>query len=226
MVEVRIDGEVGASVRGLSLAYVALEGISGYDLRALDELVGEAVGRVRASLSLEELNRHPIVRAYRDFYWRVLKIDPTKQRPAAEALARRILRGRPMPRIHPLVDLCNAVQLLTMLCIGVYDLDRVSGSLVLRRAKPGEVFHPIGSPPRPLRGNELVLSDCEKLLHVFPHRDSTLTAICSETVNALAVVCGVPGIALSYVRRSLEELMEAAARVVRCELSPGRVVHT
>jgi len=224
LVKVRFCDELRTSCRGISLAYLLVDDIKGYNIGALERLIEETVNNVRDTFNLEKLGEQPIVRAYRDFYWHELKIDPTKQRPAAEALLRRILRGRPMPRIHPLVDLCNVFQLRTLLCIGIYDLDKVKGDLILRRAVPGETFYPIGSPPRILKGREIVLSDEEKILHVFPHRDSRLAAISETTRRALMVLCGVPGISLAYLKKCLREVEKGLKDIVDCLVSPGHVI--
>src|SRR5579872_5639027 len=53
--------------------------------------------------SLEKVKDQAIFRAYRDFFWGV-GVDPTKTRPAAEALTRRILSARDLPQINTLVD--------------------------------------------------------------------------------------------------------------------------
>ena len=224
LVKILIDTELKESYGGISLAYLTIDSIANYDLTALDELIKETLEYVRSTFKMTELGKQPIIRAYRDFYWHKLKIDPTKQRPAAEALLRRILRGNPLPRIHPLVDLCNVLQLKTLLCIGIYDIDKIKEELVLRKARPGEMFYPIGSPPKALKGKEIVLSDEEKLLHVFPHRDSILTAISNETKRALMVLCGVPGVSLPYLRKSLKEVKSILKRIITCSLGSEQII--
>src|SRR3979409_2153884 len=64
---------------------------------------GTAYSRTYA---VETLKDEPNLRAYRDFFWRV-GVDPTKVRPAAEALLRRVIQGKPFPRINALVDAYN-----------------------------------------------------------------------------------------------------------------------
>ena len=54
---------------------------------------------MRKNYSLDGLKDEENIRAYRDFFWK-LGIDPTKIRPAAEALIRRILGGKEIPRIN------------------------------------------------------------------------------------------------------------------------------
>jgi len=52
---------------------------------------------------------------------------PTQYRSAAEALLRRFRREGDLPRLHPLVDLCNAVSLAYALPVAVLDLAGVAG---------------------------------------------------------------------------------------------------
>jgi len=76
---------------------------SGADLQRFKE---ETLAEVRQKYSLESLKDGAIFRAYRDFFWKV-GIDPTKIRPAAEALVRRILAGKSIPTINNVVDSYN-----------------------------------------------------------------------------------------------------------------------
>src|SRR3989442_15085108 len=72
----------------------------------LDAYKATVTARIRDTYTTEALKDVPELRAYRDFFWRV-GIDPTKIRPAAEALIRRILGGKPLPTINTLVDAYN-----------------------------------------------------------------------------------------------------------------------
>src|SRR5262245_15469248 len=40
-----------------------------------------------------------------------LGIDPTKHRPSSEALLRRVLQGKGLPEVSPIVDACNLASL-------------------------------------------------------------------------------------------------------------------
>src|SRR3989475_13100582 len=73
-------------------------------------LIEERVTGYRRTYALETLKDEPRLRAYRDFFWRV-GVDPTKGRPAAEALLRRVVQGKPFPPINALVDACNLASL-------------------------------------------------------------------------------------------------------------------
>ena len=147
----------------------------------------------KETYNLENLTRHPLVRAYRRFMWS-LKIDPTKIRPSSEALIRRILRTGNLRNINNVVDSGNFASAETLIPIGIYDLNKITSELVLRHARKGELFRPIGGKDEFLLGNEVVLCDKEKILHLFPYRDSAFTAVSENTHSVLIVAAGVPGV--------------------------------
>ena len=45
-----------------------------------------------------------------------LDIDPTKTRPSSEALLRRVLQGKGLPRVNLAVDVCNLCSLVVLFC--------------------------------------------------------------------------------------------------------------
>ena len=211
--------EIADEVRGrfptLRLALVAISGVTvraGRDPE-LEELVRKGVEEIKSKYRLETLKDMPIFRAYRDFFWS-LGIDPTKDRPSAEALVRRVLSGKPFPAINNLVDAYNLASMLTGIPIATFDLDAISGGrAVLRFARPGEVFLGIGmKKPAVLTGKELVIADREGPVAIYPHRDSDRTKITSRTERALVVACGAPGVSKHLLT---EAARKAADLIVR-----------
>ncbi len=174
------------------------------------ELFQKVIAEIREEYDLENLKSHPIVRAYRDFYWRI-GIDPTKQRPSSEALLRRGLKGN-IPVINNVVDAGNIASMETLVPIGLYDLDLIEGELEIRLVRNGEVFEPIGGKREQLKENQIVLADERKILHVYPYRDSKLTMIRETTKNVLVVACGVPGV---ESERVLEACKKASEYIVK-----------
>ena len=148
---------------------------------------------VTSKLGSSDLREHPLIKPYRKFMWRI-GIDPTKVRPSHEALLRRLLFRREFPRINTVVDAGNLASIEAMIPIGLYNMELLKPPLLLRRARSGEVFEPIGGKLRKLQGNEIVLSDAEKILHIFPYRDSQKTMIVEGIRDVLVVAAGVPGV--------------------------------
>jgi DNA/RNA-binding domain of Phe-tRNA-synthetase-like protein len=175
--------------------------------RDLETFRKEIVKQVEEQYDLELLKDLPTVRAYRDFFWRV-QIDPTKHRPAAEALIRSVLRGRRLPRINTLVDAYNLASMKTEVALAAFDADKIVGALFMRFADEGEEFVGIGmKEPLRLQGGEIVVSDAEKLVAIYPHRDAENTTVTGATRNVLVMVCGVPSVDEGALRN--------AARVAR-----------
>ncbi len=164
----------------------------------LEEFKKQKQREIREKIkSLDEIKNIPIFRAYRDFYWKV-GIDPTKTRPAGEALTRRILGGRDLPSINTLVDSYNIASAESFVAIAAFDLSSVSkDKLLMRNASPGESFLGIGmDSPIDLSGVEVVIEDEERknLIAVYPYRDSEGSKVIESTHNVLLMMCGVPGI--------------------------------
>jgi len=178
----------------------------------LEKFKVEVMRQVRNDYSLDSVKDQPIFRAYRDFFWSI-KIDPTKIRPAAEALIRRILAGKTLPSINTLVDVYNLASIKSRIALATFDADRLEGELLMRFAEEGEQFYGIGmEKPLILKGGEIVVSDEEKLVAIYPYRDADNTKVTEKTENIMMLVCGVPGIpketlenashvALEYINR-------------------------
>ena len=178
----------------------------------LEKFKVEVMRQVRNDYSLDSVKDHPTFRAYRDFFWSI-KIDPTKIRPAAEAMIRRILAGKTLPSINTLVDAYNLASIKSRIALATFDADKLEGDLLMRFAEEGEQFYGIGmKKPLILKGGEIVVSDDQKLIAVYPYRDADNTKVTEETENIMMLVCGVPGIpkqdlenasqvALDYINR-------------------------
>lgn len=160
----------------------------------LEELRRTISDEVKSKYTLETLKDVPIFRAYRDFFWRA-GIDPTKIRPAAEALMRRILANKPIPTINTLVDAYNLASIRTGIALAAFDQKRLQGALSMRAAKAEDEFLGIGmDKPMRLSGGEIVVSDAEKLVAVYPYRDADTSKVTEQTKGVILMVCSCPGI--------------------------------
>ncbi|WP_214084243.1 B3/4 domain-containing protein [Methanoculleus sp.] len=161
---------------------------------SLKALKDEIVRSVREQYTLEQVKDEPLFRAYRDFFWRV-GVDPTRTRPASEALVRRILAGKMLPAINTAVDAYNLASVRTGIPIAAFDADTLGGDLAMRFAEEGEAFLGIGmATPVMLHKNQVILTDEDAIVAVYPYRDSDATKITLATKVVHIVACGVPGV--------------------------------
>ena len=193
-----VDHAIRSEYQGLAAILFAIQGVRvEKSLDDLEHFKSEALQRFRSTLSLETLKDVPALRAYRDFFWRV-GIDPTKTRPASEALLRRVLQGKDIPRINTLVDAYNIASMETHVPLAVFDAAKVQGDMVMRMAVAGEKFHGIGmTAEETLTGKEVVVQDDQMLIAIYPYRDADFSKVMTETTDVSIMVCGVPGIELS-----------------------------
>lgn len=90
----------------------------------LEALKAEVAREIQSRYTLEQVKNEPLFRAYRDFFWSV-GVDPTKTRPASEALVRRILSGRKLPTINTAVDAYNLASAGSGVPIAAFDADKL-----------------------------------------------------------------------------------------------------
>jgi DNA/RNA-binding domain of Phe-tRNA-synthetase-like protein len=202
-----LEVDVGAAGLGVRVAYTAACGprVAELDASILDGEVERLLGELRGRYTLEGLKDDPVVRAYRDFYWRI-GVDPTKTRPSSEALVRRALRGR-WPRINPVVDAGNIASARHMVPIGIYDADRFTPPLRITLARGGEEFEPIGGRAEAVRAGVPILVDAKgTVMHLYPHRDSRRTMVTESTREVLVLAAGVPGVEAGRLRAAVEEV--------------------
>jgi len=178
----------------------------------LEQYKSEIAAHLKARWTLDQLRDDPLFRAYRDFFWR-LGVDPTKNRPAAEALIRRVLRDSPIPRINTWVDAYNLVSMETAIPVASFDADKLRGELIMREAEAGEPFTGIGmDKPMTLTGGEAVIQDNDVLVAVYPYRDADHSKVSLETRNVLMLMCGAPGVALSVLSKASDLAREVLPR--------------
>jgi DNA/RNA-binding domain of Phe-tRNA-synthetase-like protein len=133
---------------------------------ALDTALAEVEAEVAAFLAGRPLAEVPELQVWRAAY-KAFGVKKTSYRSSVERLLKQIQRGRGLPRVSNLVDCYNAVSARHHLPIGADDLDKVTGGLAFRRARPGDDFFALGATPAvndPPKPGEVVYADAEKLL--------------------------------------------------------------
>lgn len=151
----------------------------------------------------------PEVSAWRRAYSQ-MGLKPTKYRSAAEALLRRFKREEDLPRLHPLVDLCNAVSLAFALPVAVFDLARVDSYLEVRHADGSEKYQAFSGQVEHPDPNEIIFADAAGQVHArrWTFRQSRRSVIGPETARVLIVSEALHESAESDVRSLIDALEE------------------
>lgn len=182
----------------------------------LSDSIEKIYSELKSKYTEEQIKSSEIIQKYRNFSWHFLNIDPTKNRPSGEALARRLLKNHKFPKINPFVDAYNLVSAKTFLSLSGYDLEKIKEPLMLRPAKKNERFWAIGGMEIHFEGNEFVISDTEnQILTQYLYRDSEYTKITDKTSKIIFIVNAVNHIdineslnALNLLKDTLNELSQ------------------
>jgi DNA/RNA-binding domain of Phe-tRNA-synthetase-like protein len=134
--------------------------------------------------------------------YKALGLDPTKTRPANEALLRRVLKGEALYRVNALVDALNLCSLRFQLPFGLYDLAQVAPPVTLRRGAAGEAYEGIRKATVNVDGRP-VLADARGPFG-NPTSDSARTMITPATRRALVTVYAPA----SYATARLEKVLD------------------
>ncbi|MDO5813644.1 MAG: phenylalanine--tRNA ligase beta subunit-related protein [Bacillota bacterium] len=111
---------------------------------------------------------------------------PGRYRVSSEALLRRIRRGDDLYHINSIVDVNNLISIKSGLSVGSYDLNKVDGTIQLKKAEQGEGYDGIGKKYLDMR-NILVLVDNQGAFG-SSMSDSTRSMVINSTKDVLVVV--------------------------------------
>lgn len=144
--------------------------------------------RARANLAEGPESSMPSVAAWRRAYSQ-MGLKPTKYRSAAEALLRRFKKEDDLPRLHPLVDLYNAVSLAYALPVAAYDLDYVDDFIEVRYASGDEEYLAFNDKIEQPAEGEVIFVDGGNHVHArrWTFRQSKRSVIRPETKRVLLI---------------------------------------
>lgn len=114
-------------------------------------------------------------------------LKPTQYRCASEALLRRFRQEGSLPRLHPLVDLCNAISIAFAIPIAVFDLAKISGDLEVRHASGSESYLTFSGETEHPEAREVIFADGAGQAHArrWTNRQSGLSAVRNDTHSVL-----------------------------------------
>jgi DNA/RNA-binding domain of Phe-tRNA-synthetase-like protein len=158
---------------------------------ALWEEIKRLGDKLRQELTTESLKEITSIAATRRVYKACGK-DPSRYRPASEALIRRILQGKELYQRDTLVDLVNLASIAFGYSIGGFDADQFKGdTLTLGIGREGEPYEGIGRGMINIHGLP-VYRDAEGGVGT-PTSDHERTKMTLETTHLAVLINGYDG---------------------------------
>ena len=162
------------AVRGISAQVNADSGVAEYTRAAKERLAYGPESEL------------PEIQAWRRAFAR-MGLKPTQYRCASESLLRRLRKEGSLPRLHPLIDLCNAVSAAYAIPVAVFDVDQITGHLEIRYAAGDEVYLAFSGETEQPAAGEVIFRDSAGQAHArrWTNRQSARSAVQPATSAVL-----------------------------------------
>jgi DNA/RNA-binding domain of Phe-tRNA-synthetase-like protein len=178
--------EIQIKLPGVKLGVVGAQDVHVEAQHAeLTKLLDEVCTRKQKEFTVERLAEADSIRDIRALF-RGWGMDPSKYRPASEALLRRVVQGKGLYRVSNVVDIGNLVSIETGWPLGCYDQSRISEPVELRHGLAGENYEGIGKKNWNLEGRPALADPSGPF--GSPISDSTRTMITDSAKNVLIVI--------------------------------------
>ncbi|MGW0195375.1 B3/B4 domain-containing protein [Nonomuraea sp. NPDC003201] len=130
----------------------------------------------------------PEIQAWRRAFSK-MGLKPTQYRCASESLLRRFRKEGALPRLHPLIDLCNAVSIAYAIPVAVFDVSKISQYVEVRYAAGDETYLTFSGETEHPPPGEVIFADAEGRAHArrWTNRQSGLSAVRDTTTDVLIV---------------------------------------
>ena len=190
MSKVHISPEIRNALPEVCLGLLRAKVEVRQDVPELNALINSELELLSASMDMSDIHGLRGVGVTRQAY-KALGKEPSRYRPSAEALLRRVLSGKGLYRVNNVVDALNLVSVSSGFSIGGWDAGRIQGDATFGIGREGEPFEAIG------RGdlNVAFFPVFRDELGAFatPTSDSTRTMIRPDTRDFLLCLYGFEG---------------------------------
>jgi DNA/RNA-binding domain of Phe-tRNA-synthetase-like protein len=198
-----IDSALKAKCPRVALASVTAEVLAGATPEGLDQELRACEEKILKLSEPKAVLEAGAILATRGAY-KALGKDPARYRGSAEALLRRVIARKGLPRINNVVDVINLVSVESRLPVGLYDLAHVQGDILFRAGRASETYKGIGKYDLNLEGLPVF---CDAVgPHGSPTSDSERTMVTLETKKVIAIIISFGG--ADALPRWGEQMME------------------
>lgn len=223
-----IERDIFNKIDNLYVGVVVAKGIdNSKTYPIINEMLKDSIMKAELNYLDVKVKEHESIIPYRDAFSK-LRINPNKFQCSIEAMFNRILKGKQLPYINPLVNLNNAISLKYTLPMGTHDLENVVEPIEMRCSVLGDTFKPMGT-------EEIELPDIGEVVYAIQNnvrtrrwtwRQSDEGKITDKTNYVFFPIDGFKGINDENVRNAVDELEKTLRNVFKCETISGYVDKT
>ncbi len=186
---VSISDTIKSLVPEIKLGLISADVVFAKENIFLQQTISEEIKRI-SGIPIDTVKDIPQIHSSREAY-KALGKEPARYRLSAEALHRRIIKGKGIYQISNLVDTINLASVKTAYSIGGYDEPKIEGNIIFDLGKAGEDYEAIGRGKMNIE-NLPVFRD-EKSAFGSPTSDSIRTMITENTSKIFLIVINFGG---------------------------------
>ena len=206
MIPISISSEVKSKCPQLQLGCIQCNLIVTNEYPTLLDLIQKELTGLQNQLSVEDISKIPSIQSSRIGY-KSLGKDPARYRLSAEALLRRVVKGKGLYQVNNVVDLLNLTSVKSGFSIGGYDAEKIEGDVQLSIGKANEPYEAIGRGE--LNIEFLPTFRDQKGAFGSPTSDSVRTMVTPNTQQFLMPIFNFGG------HENLEEVMRDAISLLK-----------
>lgn len=132
--------------------------------------------------------------------------NPSKYRPSAEALYRRIQKQNYLSPVHSAIDLNNFFSLLFEVPIGIYDRAKLTGDITIKIGEHGDIY--MGLNGRMNSMEHMITSVDQEGPFGSPFVDSERTKVTEQTKQALQIIYFTPSTSIEEADKQTKSLLD------------------
>jgi DNA/RNA-binding domain of Phe-tRNA-synthetase-like protein len=155
---------------------------------------------------------------------RFYKAQGEKNRSHIESLIKSISNGKSIRPVNFIVDSVMIAEMRNALLLGVHDLDRIEGDIVLDVASEGERFVGIGQRTVTARQNEIVLRDDSGIWASYTQGPDARTVVDAPSKNVMILGFFTPETSREVMIGGIRDAVENLLKVSRGEAEEVRVI--
>lgn len=221
--EVLISNELKKKYSGIKFGFLFVENIKvEKDNQKISELrnqTEEEIRRFDYEYCLENRNIKSWINQFKE-----MELNLKQIMPAQVVMIKKISGGKNIPNINVIVDLANIMACRSKLPVGVFDLDKISGNIILRISKKGEKYLPLfEEKEEEIPENEIVYGDGDKIFSRYS-KDCDITKITPNTNKAFFVIDGTKDVSSKEILGYLNELESLLKKVLNANITRKGVI--
>jgi len=147
-----------------------------------------------------------------------------KNRSHIESLIKSISNGKSIKPVNFVVDSVMIAELKNALLLGVHDVDRIQGDIILDVASEGERFVGIGHGSVVTKQNEVVLRDNAGIWASYTQGPDARTVVHASTRNIILLGFFTPETTREAMLQGMRDAVELLLRVAKGEAGEIRII--